>query len=275
MLGQRYRLEKRLGQGGMGKVYCATDVSLNRTVAVKMIRDEFFANQSAMEKFRQESRVTASLAHPNVVTVHDFGVDANQRAFLVMELLEGVTLREELRQKTRLTAERTLQLFEGICAGIGAAHARGLVHRDLKPENIFVSRPNVLEVVKVTDFGIAKVLDEISNDSNATATGVQVGTIRYMSPEQLQGKSMSPRWDTWALSVIAYESLCGTAPFAGTDYSTLRGAILGVAFPELAALVPGAPDRWQEFFVRAFAPLEEQRPQSVEVFWHELKECLA
>ena len=275
MLGQRYRLEKRLGQGGMGKVYCATDVSLNRTVAVKMIRDELFANQSAMEKFRQESRVTASLAHPNVVTVHDFGVDANQRVFLVMELLEGVTLREELRQKTRLSAERTLELFEGICAGIGAAHARGLVHRDLKPENIFLSRPNTLELVKITDFGIAKTLAEFTHDSGATATGVLVGTMRYMSPEQLQGKSISPCWDVWALGVIAYETLCGTVPFVGTDYSTLRGAILGLAFPELAALVPGAPDRWQEFFVRAFAPLEEQRPQSVEVFWQELKECLA
>jgi eukaryotic-like serine/threonine-protein kinase len=274
MLGQRYRLEKRLGQGGMGKVYRATDVSLNRTVAVKMIRDELFSNQNAMEKFRQESRVTASLAHPNVVTVHDFGVDTNQRVFLVMELLEEITLRQELRQKTRLTAERTLELFEGICAGIAAAHARGLVHRDLKPENIFVSGPNVLEVVKITDFGIAKILDEFSNDTNATATGVLVGTIRYMSPEQLQGKSISARWDVWALGVIAYEALCGTAPFAGTDYSTLRSAILEMTFPKVATLVPGAPDKWQDFFVRAFAHLEEQRPHSVEVFWQELKDGL-
>ena len=275
MLGQRYRLEKRLGQGGMGKVYRATDVSLNRTVAVKMIRDELFANQTAMEKFRQESRVTASLAHPNVVTVHDFGIDTSQRVFLVMELLEGITLREELRQKTRLTAERTLELFDGICAGIGAAHARGLVHRDLKPENIFLSKPNVLELVKITDFGIAKTLAEFVNDTNATATGVLVGTMRYMSPEQLHGKSISARWDVWALGVIAYEALCGTAPFTGTDYSTLRGAILGGAFPKIALLVPEAPDKWQEFFVRAFAPLEEQRPQSVDVFWQELKDCLA
>lgn len=274
MLGQRYRLEKRLGQGGMGKVYRATDVSLNRTVAVKMIRDELFANQTAMEKFRQESRVTASLAHPNVVTVHDFGVDANQRVFLVMELLEGITLREEFRQKTRLTAERTLELFEGICAGIGAAHARGLVHRDLKPENIFLSRPNVLELVKITDFGIAKALAEFANDTNATATGVLVGTMRYMSPEQLQGKSISARWDVWALAVIAYEALCGAAPFAGMDYATLRSVILGATFPKVATLVPEAPDRWHEFFERAFAPLEEHRPQSVEVFWQELKACL-
>jgi tRNA A-37 threonylcarbamoyl transferase component Bud32 len=274
ILGQRYRLEKRLGQGGMGKVYRATDVSLNRTVAVKMIRDELFANQNAMEKFRQESRVTASLAHPNVVTVHDFGVDTNQRVFLVMELLEGITLREEFRQKTRLTAERTLELFKGICAGIGAAHARGLVHRDLKPENIFLSRPNVFELVKITDFGIAKTLAEFTNDTGATATGVLVGTMRYMSPEQLQGKSISARWDVWALGVVAYEALCGTAPFVGTDYSTLRGAILGATFPRVAMLVPGAPDSWQEFFVRAFAPLEERRPPSVEIFWQELKDCL-
>jgi serine/threonine-protein kinase len=274
MLGQRYRLEKRLGQGGMGKVYRATDVSLNRTVAVKMIRDELFANQNAMEKFRQESRLTASLAHPNVVTVHDFGVDPSQRVFLVMELLEGITLREEFRQKTRLTPERTLELFAGVCAGIGAAHARGLVHRDLKPENIFVSRPNATELVKITDFGIAKVLEEFSNDTNATATGVLVGTIRYMSPEQIQGKSISARWDLWALAVVAYEALCGTAPFAGTDYSTLRSAILDATFPMVATLIPKAPDRWQQFFARAFAHAEEQRPQSVEMFWQELKGCL-
>jgi tRNA A-37 threonylcarbamoyl transferase component Bud32 len=274
MLAQRYRLEKRLGQGGMGKVYRATDVSLDRTVAVKMIRDELFANQSAMEKFRQESRVTASLAHPNVVTVHDFGVDTNQRVFLVMELLEGITLREEFGQKTRVTPQRTLELFAGICAGMRAAHAQGLVHRDLKPENIFVSKPKVLEVVKITDFGIAKTLDEFANDANVTATGVLVGTMRYMSPEQLQGKSISARWDVWALGVIAYEALCGTAPFTGTDYATLRGAIIGTAFPKVATLVPEAPDQWQDFFVRVFAPLEEQRPQSVEVFWQELKASL-
>ena len=136
----RYRLEKRLGHGGMGKVYRATDMSLNREVAVKMIRDEFFADQKAIEKFRQESQVTGSFAHPNVVTVYDFGVEAGQRVFLVMELLEGITLRQELRASKRLDAVRTLELFEGICAGVEAAHARGLIHRDLKPENIFLSQ---------------------------------------------------------------------------------------------------------------------------------------
>jgi len=274
MLGERYRLEKRLGQGGMGKVYRAWDLSLNRAVAVKMIRDEFCSNQQAVERFRQESRVTGSFTHPNVVTVYDFGVDTNQRVFLVMELLAGMTLREAMRGKKRLTPGRTLELFEGMCAGLGAAHARGLVHRDLKPENIFLSRADKQEVVKIMDFGIAKVLPEFTDETSDTVTGVLVGTIRYMSPEQLRGRSTSPRWDIWALSVIAYEALCGSVPFAGTDYTTLQSAIMEVNFPEVGTLVPGAPRKWQEFFVRTFAHLEEKRPESVEVFWRQLKECL-
>ncbi len=274
ILGDRYRLEKRLGQGGMGKVYRATDLSLNRGVAVKMIRDEFFANQQAVEKFRQESRVTGSFAHPNVVTVHDFGVDTNQRVFLVMELLEGMTVREELRAKKQLMPVRTLELFEGICAGIGAAHARGLVHRDLKPENIFLSRTNQREMVKITDFGIAKVMPEFTNETNNTATGVLVGTMRYMSPEQIRGGSISPRWDLWALSVIAYEALCGSAPFVGSDFATLQDAIVKMKFADVSTHATDAPEKWQRFFERAFARVEEERPASAEVFWKELKECL-
>jgi tRNA A-37 threonylcarbamoyl transferase component Bud32 len=274
MLGERYRLEKRLGQGGMGKVYRATDLSLNRAVAVKMIRDEFFANQKAVEKFRQESQVTGSFTHPNVVTVHDFGVDTNQRVFLVMELLEGITLREEMRTKKRLTAERTLELFGEMCAGIGAAHARGLVHRDLKPENIFLSRTNTKEMVKITDFGIAKVMPEFTNETSNTATGVLVGTMRYMSPEQLRGGAMSARWDIWALSVMVYEALCGGAPFEGTDFASLQSAILGLKFAEVRTLVPEAPGKWQEFFARAFAREEGERPGSAKVFWRELRESV-
>lgn len=274
MLGQRYRLEQRLGQGGMGKVYRATDLSLNRRVAVKMIRDEFFTNQLTIEKFRQESRVTGGLAHPNVVTVHDFGVDTNQRVFLVMELLEGLTLREEFRGKRRLTPERTLELFHGICEGVAAAHARGLVHRDLKPENIFLARTSLREVVKITDFGIAKALPEFTNQTSDTVTGVLVGTIRYMSPEQLRGKSVSPRWDVWALTVIAYEALCGTAPFSGTDFATLQSAIMGINFAEVTTLVPEAPAKWQAFFARGFSHVEQDRPETIELFWTELKQCL-
>ncbi|HET6932047.1 MAG TPA: serine/threonine-protein kinase, partial [Candidatus Acidoferrum sp.] len=274
MLAGRYRLEKKLGHGGMGKVYRATDMSLNREVAVKMVRDEFFADRKAIEKFRQESQVTGSFAHPNVVTVYDFGVEAGQRVFLVMELLEGITLRQELRAKKRLDAARMLELFEGICSGVEAAHARGLIHRDLKPENIFLSSKDGREFVKITDFGIAKSLPQSADETRDTITGVVVGTMKYMSPEQLRGRAPSPLWDLWALAVIVYEAFCGCAPFVGDDSEMLRTAILGRNFPPVKLMVPDAPVRWQEFFERTFAHDEEDRAQSVPEFWRELQSCL-
>ena len=255
-------------------MYRATDVSLNREAAVKMIRDEFFADRKAIDKFRRESQLTGSLAHPNVVTVYDFGVEAGQRVFLVMELLEGITLRQELQTKKRLGAARTLELFGGICAGVGAAHAQGLIHRDLKPENIFLSQKDVSEVVKITDFGIAKALPQSADETRDTITGVVVGTMKYMSPEQLRGRSASPRWDLWALAVIAYEALCGCAPFSGEDSVILQGAIMGMNFPPVTELLPNAPPRWQTFFEGAFAHVEERRAETVAEFWKELRECL-
>jgi tRNA A-37 threonylcarbamoyl transferase component Bud32 len=275
LLIERYLLEKRLGQGGMGKVYRATDVSLDRAVAVKMLRDEFFADQQALERFRRESRLAGSFAHPNVVTVHDFGVDSNQRGFLVMELLDGITLRQELRARRRLDPSRTVELFEHICAGVGAAHGKGLVHRDLKPENIFLVRAGLLELVKITDFGIAKFLPQNSPDTNETFTGVLIGTVPYMSPEQLRGGSLSPRWDLWALSVIAFESLCGVQPFLGSDFQSLQTVILAGDFPPISSLVPHAPPRWQEFFDRALARSPEDRPASIAEFWADLQSCFS
>lgn len=275
LLIDRYLLEKRLGQGGMGKVYRATDVSLDRSVAVKMLRDEFFADQQALERFRRESRVAGSFSHPNVVTVHDFGVDPNQRGFFVMELLDGITLRQELRARRRLAPSRAVQLFEHICAGVGAAHFRGLVHRDLKPENIFLVRTGLSELVKITDFGIAKFLPQNSPDTNETFTGVLIGTVPYMSPEQLRGGSLSPRWDLWALSVIAFETICGVQPFLGSDFQSLQTAILEGSFPPVSSLVPQAPPHWQEFFDRVLARSPEDRPDSITEFWADFQSCFS
>jgi tRNA A-37 threonylcarbamoyl transferase component Bud32 len=274
LLGARYRLDGKLGQGGMGKVYRATDMSLNREVAVKMIRDESFADNRAIEKFRRESQVTGSLAHPNVVTVFDFGVEGARRLYLVMELLEGITLRQELRAKRRLDPRRTLQLFDGICAGVAAAHSHGLLHRDLKPENIFLAQKDAQEVVKITDFGIAKALPQSVDETRDTATGVMVGTMKYMSPEQVNGRSISPRWDLWALAVMAYEALCGVVPFSGDDLSLVQTAILGMNFTPVNDHLPDAPPHWQEFFEHAFARDEQGRASTVAEFWQGLQDCL-
>src|SRR5260370_31718061 len=163
-----------------------------------------------------------------------------------MELLEGIPLGDELRTKKRLDAARTLELFEGICAGVGAAHARGLIQGDLEAENIFLSQKDVSEVVKITDFGIAKTLPQTADETRDTITGVVVGTMKYMSPEQLRGRSASPRWDLWALAVIAYEALCGRAPFTGGDSGILQGAIMGMNFPPGMEELPETPAQWQE-----------------------------
>jgi len=274
VLASRYRLDARLGQGGMGRVYRAEDLSLNRSVALKMIRDDLFASPKAIEKFRQESQLTARFAHPNVVTIYDFGVDPTQRVFLVMELLEGKTLRDEMRSKKRLSPARLLELFEGICAGAAMAHSQGLIHRDLKPENIFLARVDSREIVKITDFGIAKALPGSPDQTSDSRTITMAGTPRYMSPEQLRGRAVSVRWDLWALSVIVYESLCGAAPFAAESFTMLENAIKGAKFPPLSEVAPEAPQRWQAFFERAFAPNEDDRPESVSVFWDELQAAL-
>jgi eukaryotic-like serine/threonine-protein kinase len=247
---------------------------LDRTVAVKMIREEFLSDPSALERFRRESRMAGSFSHPNVVTVHDFGVDSAQRAFLVMELLEGITLRQELHVHSRLAPARVLQIFGPLCAGLEAAHNRGLVHRDLKPENIFLVRASAPEVVKITDFGVAKFLPRVADQTSDTFTGVPLGTLRYMSPEQLRAGSLSRSWDLWALAVIAYEVLCGIHPFAMSDLATLPNAILEGHVRPVTSYIPEAPSRWQEFFRRALAPEEKDRPDSVAIFWADLQASL-
>jgi tRNA A-37 threonylcarbamoyl transferase component Bud32 len=266
VLANRYRLERRRGQGGMGTIYEVTDNALERRVAIKLIREDWTDSAEALQRFRREARAAASFAHPNVVTIYDYGVDGETRAFLVMELLEGVTLREELKQNQRLASPRVIDIFRGVCAAVEAAHARNLIHRDLKPENIFLTG----NTVKVLDFGIAKFLP--TNDDSAptavfagTRTGVLVGTPAYMSPEQLLGEELHVCWDLWALSVVAYEALTGALPFAsGPDG---RRAILEGIFTPVE-------EPWQSFFERSFAEDRNKRPQSAAEFLSQLENIL-
>ena len=240
----------RLGRGGMGTVYVATDAALERRVAAKVIRDDLVGSVDAAGRFRREARATAAFSHPNVVTVHDFGVDRNTRAFLVMELLDGTNLRDEL---TRLPADRSLRILRSVCSAVEAAHVRDLVHRDLKPENIFLTRAPTGEVTKVLDFGIAKFVSATSASEAATAEGTVLGTVRYMSPEQLRGGTVQPAWDLWALTVVAYEMLTGAHPFVGATIDETHQAILGALFAAVATHLPDAPPGAQAVFEQAFA----------------------
>ena len=276
LLAGRYQVERRLGRGGMGTVYEASDMALERRVAVKMIRDDLLGSAEAAERFRQEARVAAAFAHPNVVTVHDFGLVANTRAFLVMELLQGVTLRQELHKEKSLPPRRTLAILRGVCAAVEAAHQRQLLHRDLKPENIFLVRGDSRETPKVLDFGVAKFLPSATEEATVdTGTGVLVGTLQYMSPEQLRGDPAAPAWDLWALAVVAYEMLTGAHPYAERTAAELCRAAADGRFIPVTERLPEAGSRWQKFFEHALAPTLEQRPLSAKLFLAEFESALA
>ncbi len=270
MLLGRYRLDRRLGRGGMGTVYQGFDAELARRVAVKLIRPELMAGEEATARFRHEAKAAAGFAHSNVVTVHDFGVADDGRAYLVMELLEGATLRDTIARHGPLAPERARHVLGGVCAALAAAHERGLLHRDLKPENIFLTSAGGHETAKVVDFGVAKRLNAAAETQPAgseTSPGVLVGTVRYMSPEQLRGDPPSESWDLWALAVVAFEMLTGRYPFRSAP-----DAAAGVAFE---ADPQATPPEWRGFFTRAFAVDRARRPASAAAFFDELQAALS
>lgn len=275
LLADRYHLERRLGRGGMGTVYAATDAALERRVAVKVIRDDLVGSAEAADRFRREAKTAAGFAHPNVVTVHDFGV-AGARAFLVMELLEGRSLREEVRHGGRLPAARVLEILRGVCAAVDAAHQRNLIHRDLKPENIFLARGIAGEAAKVLDFGIAKFLpsDTLVTQDADTGAGVLMGTIRYMSPEQLRGGAVDPSWDLWALAVVAYEMLAGAHPFPTGNSLEFQHAVLAGQNTPIRTHVPEASAAWDDFFTKVLAPAIGRRPSTARALFAELQAAL-
>lgn len=268
VLANRYRLERRLGHGGMGAVYSASDAALGRRVAAKVMRDELLSAPDAEERFHREARLAASLAHPNVVTVYDFGVFAG-RAFLVMELLEGATLRDELRVHPRPAPGRVVEILRGVCAAVDAAHDVKLVHRDLKPENVFLSRTPRGEVVKVLDFGVAKTLvaaAEWTGTANInTADGVLLGTLPYMAPEQLRGEPVTPAADLWSIAVIAHEMVFGYHPFA-TAARTNR-AVSSVSAADAGHMA-------SRVFARALAVEPSDRHSSAAAFLDELERAI-
>ncbi|MBI4474468.1 MAG: serine/threonine protein kinase, partial [Acidobacteria bacterium] len=265
VLGGRYRLDRKLGRGGMGTVYSAFDSSLERQVALKLIREDLVSSAEAADRFRREAKAAAAITHPNIVTIHDFAVDTGSRAFLVMELLSGMTLRQRIQQHGRIPADSVVEITRGICSALAAAHQRGLIHRDLKPENVFVVNDEGRDMPKVLDFGLAKFVaaaNETSQPTMETGAGVLLGTIQYMSPEQLNGVVVSAGWDLWALAIIIYEMLTGTYPFGNhTSVGALHHAILAAQFAPLPPELPHSK-KWSEFFGRCFHSENSQRPSS-------------
>lgn len=273
-LANRYRLDRRIGRGGMGTVYAGVDETLQRAIAVKMIRAELVEHPQITARFQDEARAAAGLVHRNVVTIYDFGIE-RRHPFIVMELLAGRTLRAEFGRATPFPPPRATEILEGVCAAIKEAHRHQLLHRDLKPENIFLAETPTGEVVKVLDFGLAKVIAASPTIANPTVTGnTIVGTPYYMAPEQLTGAPLSPCTDVWALGVIAYEMLAGAHPFVTGATTSWQNAILNGRFTPIHVHRSAAPEEWHAFFERVFEPDPKLRTPSSRVFLTELQRAL-
>jgi hypothetical protein len=260
-----YRLDRRIGTGAMGAVYRATDLRLGRAVAVKLMMGTLFGNRAALRRFEREARAAARLSHPNIVAIHDFGAVGNDGAYLVMELVDGITFRAELRVAGRLRPAVAAVRFQQLLEGLSAAHAGGVVHRDLKPENLIVARLHGgAELVKILDFGLAKVMPvEGGESASLTMAGAVVGTLGYMSPEQLLGEEVDERSDTFSVGVLAVEALTGRRPFAGLTFHELLHVTL-----ETAYRFPGdtaAAARLSAVIERCLAKNRANRPRVSEI----------
>jgi serine/threonine protein kinase len=210
IIAEKYRIDAKLGAGGMGTVYRATRTVIGDTVAVKILRaaqDDL----TAIERFRREAQAAAKLKHSNAVTIHDFGVTNDGLPYLVMEYLEGQNLGEIIRERGGIDPFTTVAIISQVCAALDEAHAHNIIHRDIKPDNIIVCSMVAGIIVKVLDFGIAKLQDDV--DGHLTQTGSIVGTPRYMSPEQCLGEELDRRADIYSLGIVLYEMLCGRVPF--------------------------------------------------------------
>lgn len=214
LINDRYKIEDTLGKGGMAVVYKARDLTLERSVAIKVLRQKYSTDPAFREHFHQEAKAAANLSHPNIVTVHDFGFDA-ERLFIIMEYVPGTDLKQLLDNSEQFGIQQTLTLMEQACAGVGYAHRAGLVHCDIKPQNLLIT-PN--QRLKVVDFGIARALVSIHPDEKAD---IVWGSPHYFSPEQAAGIAPSPASDVYSIGVITYEMLTGQPPFSASSSSEL------------------------------------------------------
>ncbi|MCO7221096.1 serine/threonine-protein kinase, partial [Klenkia sp. PcliD-1-E] len=237
VLADRYEITAPIATGGMGEVWRATDRTLGRTVAAKVLKAEYTGDRNFLERFRNEARHTAALAHQNIASVYDYGeitdTDGREVAFLVMEYVEGEPLVAILDRELTLSPERTLDVLAQAGEGLSAAHRAGVVHRDIKPGNLMV-RPD--GVVKLTDFGIAWARDA----APLTRTGMVVGTAQYLSPEQAQGFQVTAASDVYSLGVLGYECLAGNRPFDGDSQVAIALAQINRPPPPLPPTVPGS-----------------------------------
>ncbi|MFO0629227.1 MAG: serine/threonine-protein kinase [Polyangiales bacterium] len=272
----RFEILEAIGTGGMGTVYRALQRSVGRYVAVKVLAQEQAANVLGLARFVREANAIARIAHPNIVQLIDFGRDHHGRMLLVMELLEGESLRDLLRRTGPMAPERAVHLAVQCLSALRSAHAAGIIHRDLKPENIFIQRVGADDLVKVLDFGVAKIAqgDEVPAEHHTTQ-GTMVGTLRYMAPEQIAGEAPDHRVDIYAIGVLLYETLTGVTPFDTRDRFVLLRQILTEVPTPLLVRAPHVPPALSEVVMAALRKVAAERYASADALRDALLPFLA
>src|SRR5689334_4850296 len=270
----RYTILCPLGSGGMGQIYLAEDAELHRKIALKLISPQFAYDTRRVHRFEQEARAASALNHPNICVIHEIGKTESGRHFIAMEHIQGITLREQMSREG-FSVRKALDVAVQVATALASAHASGIVHRDIKPENIMV-RPD--GYVKILDFGLAKLTDFVPDRSRLseipttthTETGMLMGTVKYMSPEQLRETKVDERTDIWSLGIVLYEMLTGATPFEAPTSSAIVDAITASQRTPLR-LPEGIPARLHYTITKALEKDRDHRYQTVTKFAADLK----
>lgn len=267
----RYEVRKLLGAGGMGQVYLCQDLQLARPVALKMLPHDVTADADRLRRFKQEARATSALNHPNILTIYEIG-ESEGTFFIATEFIDGVTLRTHMARNT-LKMSDALEIAIQSASALAAAHHAGIVHRDIKPENVMIRNDGY---VKILDFGLAKLTERGSVDSEAvtlaeTDPGVVMGTVGYMSPEQARGLPVDARTDIFSLGVVLFEMVTGRSPFEGNSASSVLVSILEREPAPITRYIPNAPAEMQRIVTRSLAKIRDNRYQTVRDLYVDLK----